>query len=129
MHSTCSYTKRALNAQKKGAVGIIIAAPGYSSYKGNTFNGDDGNGKKVQIAVLFISQTDFKKLKNINDLEIKANFPIPKEYKSTLSVFLSASKRSSYIFLRQLKNSYPFISKHITIEPIYHTIICEYCSP
>ena len=45
-----------------------------------------------------------------------------------MSIFISSAKRSSYFFLRQLKEKYQNIKKYIKIEPVYHTIECEYCS-
>jgi hypothetical protein len=49
---------------------------------------------------LMVSNGSFEKLKSLKNVEIIVNFPIPKQAKSTLSVFISASKRSSYVFLR-----------------------------
>ena len=59
IQDTCSYTKRAINAQGKGAKGIIIATQSYDYAQGNVFLGDDGNGRKVHIASLFISKPNF----------------------------------------------------------------------
>lgn len=59
---TCSFTKRALIAQNKGAKGIIIATRQYDGVKGNVLQGDDGNGKKVHISVLFISISTYTQL-------------------------------------------------------------------
>jgi hypothetical protein len=128
IQETCSYTKRALNAQERGAKGIIIATQGYDYAHGNVFQGDDGNGKKVHIAALFISVSNFKKLSDLKDVEIIAKYPVPKEKVSTLSLFLSSSKRSSYLFLRQLQREYFYLNDSIVIEPIYHTVSCQSCN-
>ncbi len=125
---TCSYTKRALNAQAKGASGVIIATQSYEYTAGSVFQGDDGNGKKVHITTLFISNPTFDKLKNLRSIEIIAKYPIPKESVSTLSIFISAAKRNSYVFLREFRDHYFALSNFVTLKPIYHTIICEGCS-
>lgn len=97
---TCSYTKRALTAQAIGAKGIIIASTKADYAKGNVIESDDGNGKKVHITCLHITNESFEKLKKLNKIEIIAKFPVPQEVSTTVSLFISASKRSTYIFLR-----------------------------
>lgn len=111
-------------AQNKGAKGVIIATQGYEYSEGNIYLGDDGNGRKVHITSIFINYATFEKLNKLKSVEIIANYPIPKSSVSTLSIFLSASKRSSYVFLRELKEKYPNIKDFIKIEPVYHTITC-----
>jgi hypothetical protein len=126
---TCSVTKRAINAQLLGAKGIIIATPSADYARGNVIESDDGNGKKVHITCLFITNESFDKLKKLSKIEIISKFPVPKEKVSTLSLFLSASKRKTYAFLREFKAEYKLLKDYVTIEPIYHTIDCETCNP
>ena len=127
---TCSVTKRALSAQFLGAKGIIIASPTVDYAKGNVIESDDGNGKKVHITCLFITNESFDKLKKLSKIEIISNYPVPKQKVSTLSLFLSASKRNTYVFLRDFKAQYKFFKDYVTIEaPIYHTIDCDTCNP
>lgn len=54
---------------------------------------------------------------------------MPKEKVSTLALFLSAAKRSSYVFLRDFQKEYKHLKDHIKIDLIYHTIDCPSCSP
>jgi hypothetical protein len=78
LQQTCSYTKRALNAQAKGAKGIIIATQSYDYADGNVFLGDDGNGRKVHITAIFISTANYDRLKKLKSVEIIAKYPVPK---------------------------------------------------
>ena len=96
----CSYTKRALKAQASGAKGIIMATSSFEYAQGSVMQVDDGNGKRVHITTLFISNAAYDKLNALKNVEIIANFPIPQERVSTVSIFISSAKRSSYIFLR-----------------------------
>lgn len=128
IQETCSYTKRALNAQVRGAKGIIIATQAYDYATGNIFKGDDGNGKKVHISVLFISNNNFLKLEPLKNIEIIAKYPLPTSKIAEVSIFLSSAKRSSYLFLRQLQQEYTYLKDYIAIEPIYHTVACENCN-
>jgi hypothetical protein len=64
----CSYTKRALNAQLIGAKGIIIASPKADYAKGNVIESDDGNGKKVHISCLHITNDSFEKLRKLSKI-------------------------------------------------------------
>lgn len=66
--NTCSYTKRALVAQAIGAKGIIIASPSVSYVKGNVVEADDGNGKKVHITCLFITNESYDKLAKLSKI-------------------------------------------------------------
>jgi len=93
-------TKRALVAQSIGAKGVILASQNYDLEVSKVYKGDDGNGKRVHIASLLISTDSFEKLKVLKNVEIIANFPVPKQPNSTLTLFLSSAKRSSYVFLR-----------------------------
>jgi hypothetical protein len=127
--NNCSVTKQAINAQLLGAKGIIIASSGADYAKGNVIESDDGNGKKVHITCLFITLDSFDKLKKLSKIEIISKYPVPKEKVSTLSLFLSASKRNTYLFLREFKTQYKFLKDYVIIEPIYHTIHCETCNP
>lgn len=127
-HETCSLTKRAEVAQLIGAKGIIIAADIVNYAKENVIEADDGNGKKVHITCLFITTDSYHSLKKLGKVEIIAKFPVPQAKVSTVSLFLSASKRSSYVFLRQLGKEYPHLKSHINLEPIYQTISCQTCS-
>jgi hypothetical protein len=67
-HETCSFTKRALTAQAIGAKGIIIASPRAEYAKGNIIESDDGNGKKVHITCLHITNESFEKLRKLNKI-------------------------------------------------------------
>ena len=107
----------------------MLATQGFEYSEGNVYQGDDGNGKKVHITVIFISNRVFSSLKALNDVEITANYPVPKQPVTTISVFLSSSKRASYIFLREFQEKYLILKDYIKLEPIYHTIECEFCSP
>lgn len=125
---TCSYTKRALIAQSVGAKGLIVASPKADYAKGTVIESDDGNGKKVHITCLHITNESFEKLRKLNSIEIIAKFPIPQEAKATVSIFISASKRSTYVFLRKFKAEYVQLKSSIILEPIYHTMSCQSCN-
>jgi hypothetical protein len=62
---TCSYTKRALIAQSIGAKGLIVASPKADYAKGSVIESDDGNGKKVHITCLHITNESFEKLRKL----------------------------------------------------------------
>jgi len=64
----CSYTKRTLIAQSVGAKGIIIASPKADYAKGSVLESDDGNGKKVHISCLHITNDSFEKLSKIGKI-------------------------------------------------------------
>jgi hypothetical protein len=100
----CSFTKQALVAQSVGAKGVIISTIIASYASGNVIDGEDGNGKKVHITVLFIKNDHFDILKTLDQMEIITNYPVPKSQVTTLSLFLSASKRSSYVLVRNLES-------------------------
>jgi len=42
-------------------------------------------------------------------------------------LYLSASKRSSYVFLRFLNKEYQYLKDYIDIVPIYYTFKCSWC--
>lgn len=53
---TCSYPARALKAQELGARGIIYGSSDINyALSGRVVLSDDGHGRKVHIASLFIS--------------------------------------------------------------------------
>ena len=115
-------------AQLIGAKGIIIAASSVDYAKDNVLEADDGNGKKVHITCLFITTDSYHTLKKLGKVEIIAKYPLPQAKVSTVSLFLSAAKRSSYVFMRQLGKEYPHLKSYITLEPIYQTISCRTCN-
>jgi hypothetical protein len=127
-HEACSLTKRAEVAQLIGAKGLIIATPTADYAQGNVIEADDGNGKKVHITCLFITTNSFETLQKLKKVEIIAKFPVPQAKVSTVTLFISAAKRNSYIFLRQFSQDYSHLKGHINIEPIYHTVPCQTCS-
>ena len=55
VYYSCSLTKRALIAQANGAKGIVFASTSYDYAVGKVHHGDDGNGKRVHITSLMIS--------------------------------------------------------------------------
>lgn len=54
----CSYPQKALAAQNLGAQGVIFASQEVQYSENNVVLSDDGNGKKIKIAVLFVSAND-----------------------------------------------------------------------
>ena len=115
-------------AQLIGAKGIIIAASSVDYANGDVIEADDGNGKKVHITCLFITTDSYHTLKKLGKVEIIAKYPVPQAKVSTVSLFLSAAKRSSYVFLRQFGREYPHLKSYISLEPIYQTISCRTCN-
>ena len=75
-----------------------------------------------------ISTGDYQKLTILKNVEIIANYPIPKETQSTLSIFISSAERSSYVFLREFREHYKYLKNYAKIEPIYHSIECKNCN-
>lgn len=55
-----------------------MASASYDYVQGKVYQGDDGNGKRVHITTLMISNADFLRLKNLKNVEIIANYPVPK---------------------------------------------------
>lgn len=47
---------------------------------------------------------------------------------SNVDIFLSASGRQNYVFLRNFRQYYSKLSKKITLNVVYHTIECKGCS-
>ena len=115
-------------AQLIGAKGLVIATPSADYARGNVIEADDGNGRKVHITCLFIETSSYYTLKELGHVEIIAKYLVPQAKISAVTLFLSAAKRSSYIFLRQFSKEYSHLKTHINIEPIYHTISCETCN-
>jgi len=76
-----------------------------------------------------IRERDYENLKILKNVEIIANYPVPKEIKSTLSVFISSAKRSSYVFLREFREHYKYLKNFTVIEPVFHTVACKGCNP
>jgi hypothetical protein len=48
-----------LVAQASGAKGLILASASYDFVQGKVYQGDDGNGKRVHITTLMISNGDY----------------------------------------------------------------------
>ena len=117
-----------MTAQAIGAKGIIIASSNVQYAKGNVIESDDGNGKKVHITCLFSTYETYDRLTKLKKIEITANFPIPQQKVSTVSIFISAAKRSSYVFLRSFKKEYLQLKNYIILEPLYQTTSCPTCS-
>jgi hypothetical protein len=67
-----------LVAQSIGAKGIVLASEVYDRAVGKIYKGDDGNGRRVHITSLMISNGSFEQLKSLKNVEIIVNFPIPK---------------------------------------------------
>jgi hypothetical protein len=76
-----------------GAQGIIIATKDIDYAVGNVVLSDDGQGRKVRIATLFIRPEDFDKLATLNNAKIKVNYELLQRDKSNIDLFLSASGR------------------------------------
>ena len=94
----------AINAQALGAKGILVSstlADAQSLTKNSVIASDDGNGKRVHITVLHITTGTIAKLEDLSEVEIVAKYPVPKQAVSVLHLYISASKRSTYVFLRQ----------------------------
>ena len=67
---------------------------------------DDGNGKKVHITVLFISNDHYRNLKQLHKIEVSAKYEVPQEKQSKVTLFISSSKRSNLVLLRQFSEEY-----------------------
>lgn len=95
----------------------------YTKYTtGQIVMADDGNGRRVHIVCLFISSETETLLKQIKGpIQISSKFPLPKQEKAAVTFFLSASQRSSYLFLKQLKADYSRLQAQIDIQPVYFT--------
>lgn len=93
MASSCSFTKRAVNAQIIGAKGIIMGSQYVDNFQHDVVAADDGNGRKVHITALFTNYSTYDKLTQYQNMKIIVNFPIVKAKISKIQLFLSASKR------------------------------------
>lgn len=88
---------------------------------------DDGNGKKVHITVLFISNAHYLSLKKLHKIEATAKYAVPQDKQSHVTLFISSSSRSNFILLRQFKEEYQHLSKHLIVDVVYHTVNCAFC--
>ncbi len=70
----CSFTTKSIQAQNKGAQGIMIGSREVEFADGNVVLSDDGNGRKVRITTLFIKPEDVDKLAALTNSKIKVNF-------------------------------------------------------
>ena len=68
LESSCTYTKKALNAQAIGAKGILISSSIADYNEGAVIQTDDGNGRKVHITCLFINVKSYDKLSGLNKI-------------------------------------------------------------
>ena len=124
----CSFPKKALKAQELGAQGILFGSTETEYAVEGVVPADDGFGRKVSIAVLFITPSDMQSLGSLANPKIKVNFPIKKSENSKVTLFLTAGDRKSYIFLRDFKSYFLKLRSNITLSLVYHTFECPYCS-
>jgi len=61
---------------------------------------DDGNGRKIHISVLMVTNLTYLQLKLIKNIQIKVQYEIYKSQTVNMTYFLSATGRANYIFLR-----------------------------
>lgn len=123
----CSFPKKAQQAQNLGAQGLIIGSNEVQYTDGNIVLSDDGTGRKVRIATLFIKLQDVTKLGALTNPKIKVSFELQQMNKSTLNLFLSASGKQNYIFLRNFRQYYNKIADKVNLNVVYHTIECKSC--
>lgn len=64
---SCSYTQKARTAQALGAKGLIISSE-IINYHDKIVPASDINGRKVHIAVLFISKSTYKQILSMKDI-------------------------------------------------------------
>ena len=57
----------------------------------------------------------------LEDPEIKVSYNVVKKDKSTVQMFLSASGRANYVFLREFHPYFEQIKKKVKFEPFYFT--------
>lgn len=124
----CSFVQAALNAQKLGAQGIIFASFATQYAQGNVVREDDGTGRRVKIAVLFISIEDGKKLASLSNVQIKVSFDLARAPTAAMDLFLSATGRQNYIYLRNLRPLFKKISSSVKLDVIYYSFECQSCS-
>lgn len=67
---------------------------------------NDGQGKNIKINSLFIEPKSYENLKPLKNIMIKVDFPINKRNVSDVNLFLTASQRKNYIFLRNFRQYY-----------------------
>lgn len=109
-----------------GAKGVIIVSDLIDFY-GNMVPIDDGNGRKVHISVLMITNQTYLQLQILKNIQIKVQYEVYKKKIVDLTFFLSGSGRANYIFLREFQPYYEKISNHINFKPIYLTFECPNC--
>lgn len=61
---------------------------------------DDGNGRKIHISVLMVTNLTYLQLKLIKNIQIKVQYEVYKSQTVNMTYFLSATGRANYIFLR-----------------------------
>jgi len=83
---------------------------------------DDGNGRKVRITVLFVKPEDVNQLSTLLNPKVKVNFELSQRNISNVDIFLSASGKQNYIFLRDFRPYYNKMSSSINLNIAYHTI-------
>lgn len=88
---------------------------------------DDGTGRKVKISTLFITLEDLGKLANLTNVKIKVNYELPQRNYSSVDLFLSATGRENYVFLRNFRQYYNSIANYVKLNVAYHTFECKDC--
>lgn len=128
--ANCSNTQQAMLAEHLGYKGIVISSE-YTKYaSGEIVMGDDGNGRRVHIVCLFIGKETEAALQSIKGrIQITCRFPLPQQAKSTVHFFLSASQRTSYLFLKQFREDYSDLQDQVQIVPVYFTFESQWTSP
>lgn len=48
-------------------------------------------------------------------VEIMAKFPVPRAKVSTVTLFVSAAKRDTYVFLRQFREEFSHLKNHTKV--------------
>lgn len=120
----CSFPAKASRAQGLGARGVIFGSNDVKYTQGDVVISDDGTGSKVKIAVIFALPEDAQKLAKLANARIKVEFELARGKTSIVNIFLSASGRHNYVYLRNLKPYLMKVINSVKVNVAYHTVKC-----
>lgn len=120
----CKFTKKILNAQKKGAEMVIIYDNEDTSVPGIVMS-NDGHGHLIDIPSVFISKADANKLigaslKCSSSLIMKIYFDVFTSKVANVTFWLDINNRESFITLRDFSRDYHgVIAKSVNYDVKY----------
>ena len=117
----CKFTKKILNAQRRGA-DMVIIYDHEKTLSPNVVMANDGHGHLVDIPSIFISNADGEKIVNAfnkcdKSIIFKMTYDVYVNKTAKVKFWLDASNRESYITIRDFfRDYYNVVSKKVELD-------------